>query len=100
MRVRFYLFCLQQTPALAGRSSAKGPSLRKRMALPGPPGRKPPIRPSPHGGFAGEISRRPLSAWQPNEGRYGGYAVTPRRRFNPVRNPQLGVLVTESGMFG
>ena len=42
------------------------------MALPGPPGKPCPIRPFAHGGFAGEVSRKPQPIWRPNEGRYGG----------------------------
>ena len=65
MRVRFYLFCLQQTPPQSDDNSPPGAFTEETLALPGP-GEKNPVRPFPHGAFAGEVSREPQPICRPN----------------------------------
>jgi len=59
MRVRFYLFCLQQISPQSDDNRRPGAFIEETDGVAGFPGEKTPIRPFAPGALAGEVSRKP-----------------------------------------
>ena len=101
MRVRFYLFCLQQTPPQSDDNSPPGVFTEATMALPGPPrGEKPPFGGSP----MVPLPVKSLENLNPSAGQTGPVKGVRRNSAAAVQpggaSLKLGALVTESGVCG